>query len=194
MLKNLPLRHRFASLALAVSIVGALASVVPQGEAQALATWYGSWDYVLRHDADGQPQAAFARLRGENGALLWLTCQQQVVEAERPPIPFMAVAVAQKQYLGRSDLRGRSTVYWFDAGSPEVGQWIYRDRYGHVPDAEQVQAFVGKMAQARSLTIELSNYRYETQRHEFRLNGDDTRSIADRFRKDCTDILGEAGK
>jgi hypothetical protein len=135
--------------------------------------------------------AAFARLRGENGSLLWLTCQRQVLEGEEPPVSFITAAIAQKQYLGRSDTRGRSTVYWFDGGSPEVGHWIYRDRYGQIPVPEQVHAFVDRLAQAQSLTVELSNYRYETRTVEFHLNAGDTRNVAERFRKDCRDILGE---
>jgi hypothetical protein len=159
--------------------------------AGAVANWFGSWDYVLRHDAEGQPLAAFARLRGENGSLLWLTCQRQVLESDEPPVSFITAAVAQKQYLGRSDPRGRSTVYWFDGGSPEVGHWVYRDRYGQIPVPEQVHAFVDRLSQAQSLTVELSNYRYETRTVEFHLNAGDTRNVAERFRKDCGDILRE---
>jgi hypothetical protein len=170
------------------SLAGFLA--IPN-EAGAVANWFGSWDYVLRHDAEGQPLAAFARLRGENGSLLWLTCQRRVLDIEQPPVSFITAAVAQKQYLGRSDPRGRSTVYWFDGGSPEVGHWIYRDRYGQIPVPEQVHAFVDRLAQAQSLTVELSNYRYETRKVEFRLNAGDTRNVAERFRKDCGDILRE---
>jgi hypothetical protein len=158
-------------------------------ETHALAIGFGSWDYVLRHDSEGLPQAAFARLRGENGSLLWLTCQRQILERDQSPISFVTAAVAQRQYLGRSDPRGRSTVYWFNGGSPQIGRWIYRDRYGQVPDADQVWGFVDELAQAKSLTIELSNYRYETQRHEFYLNESDTRNLADRFRQDCRDII-----
>ena len=142
----------------------------------------------------GTAQAAFARLRGENGSLLWLTCQRQVLDSDQPPVSFITAAVAQKQYLGRSDPRGRSTVYWFDGGSPEVGHWVYRDRYGQIPEPEQVHAFVDKLAQAQSLTVELSNYRYETQKLEFRLNAGDTKNVADRFRKDCRDILREEAR
>ena len=156
--------------------------------------WLGSWDYVLRHDAEGQPQAAFARLRGEKGSLLWLTCQRQSLDGDQPPVRFSTVAVAQRQYLGRSDPRGRSTVYWFDGGTPEVGHWLYRDRYGQIPEPEEVRAFVEKLAGASSLTVELSNYRYETQKLEFQLEPADTRNVADRFRKDCGDILRESAE
>ncbi|MBB3017330.1 hypothetical protein FHR70_000370 [Microvirga lupini] len=159
-----------------------------------MATWFGSWDYVLKHDDEGQPQAVFVRLRGENGSLLWLTCQRFASESDQRPIPFTTVAVAQKQFLGRSDPNGRSTVYWFDNNGPEVGQWIYRERHGQMPDPAQVRDFVEKLAGAKSLTIELSNYRYETQQHEFRLDPKDTSSVADRFRKDCADILRESDR
>jgi hypothetical protein len=169
-----------------------IASAAPSVESHAIATWFGSWDYVLRHDAEGLPQAAFARLRGENGSLLWLTCQRQVVESDQAPISYVTAAVAQKQFLGRSDSRGRSTVYWFDGGSPEVAHWIYRDRYGQIPDPGQVRAFVDKLSGAKSLTIELSNFRYETRQHEFRFDPKDARTVADRFRKDCNDILRQS--
>jgi hypothetical protein len=189
MLMKQSFHFRIAKLAAGIACLMAMLAV-PK-EADALANSFGSWDYVLRHDAEGQPLAAFARLRGENGSLLWLTCQRQILESDQPPVRFITAAVAQKQYLGRSDSRGRSTVYWFDGGSPEVGHWIYRDRYGQIPEPDQVHAFVNKLAQAQSLTVELSNYRYETRKLEFRLNADDTRNVADRFRKDCRDILHE---
>jgi len=169
----------------AVSISGVTYSSGSYG----LATWFGAWDYVLRHDEEGEPQAAFARLRGDNGSLLWLTCQRLASDADQPPVPFATVAVAQKQFLGRSDTHGRSTVYWFDGGSPEVGHWVYRDRHGQIPDPGQVRAFVDKLAGAQSLTIELSNFRYETRQLDFRFDPKDAKTMADRFRKDCNDIL-----
>ena len=178
-------RLKVVALGAAVSISGMTIS----GESHGLATWFGAWDYVLKHDEEGQPQAAFARLHGENGSLLWLTCQRFASDPDQPSVPFTTVAVAQKQFLGRSDVHGRSTVYWFDGGSPEVGHWIYRDRHGQIPDPGEVRAFVDKMAGAKTLTIELSNYRYETKQHEFRFDPRDAATVADRFRKDCNDIL-----
>jgi hypothetical protein len=53
-----------------------------------------------------------------------------------------------------------------------------------------VRDFVERLAEAKSLTVELSNYRYETQQYEFRFDPKDTMTVADRFRKDCKDILG----
>ena len=193
MLKKLSvhIRSRIAVVAAAFASMGAL--LAASNEAGAVANRFGSWDYVLRHDTEGQPQAAFARLYGENGSLLWLTCQRQVLDSELPPVPFITAAVLQKQYLGRSDPRGRSTVYWFDGGTPEVGHWIYRDRHGQIPDPEQVHAFVERLARAQSLTVELSNYRYETRTLEFRFDAVDTKNVADRFRQDCKDILRENG-
>ncbi|KFG66973.1 hypothetical protein [Microvirga sp. BSC39] len=178
-------RLRVLAMGAAVSVSGMTFSSGSYG----LATWFGAWDYVLRHDDEGQPQAAFARLRGDNGSLLWLTCQRLASDSDKPFATFTTVAVAQKQFLGRSDVHGRSTVYWFDGGSPEVGHWVYRDRHGQIPDPGQVQAFVDKLAGATSLTIELSNFRYETQQHEFRFDPKDAKTMADRFRKDCGDIL-----
>jgi hypothetical protein len=190
MLKKLSSHFRSRMTALAAGGVALMSSAVLPTAAGTVANWFGSWDYVLRHDAEGQPLAAFARLRGENGSLLWLTCQRQVLESDQPPVSFITAAVAQKQYLGRSDSRGRSTVYWFDGGSPEVGHWVYRDRHGQIPEPEQVHAFVDRLAHAQSLTVELSNYRYETRKLEFHLNVSDTRNVADRFRQDCKGILG----
>jgi hypothetical protein len=184
-------RSRIAALTLGFASIAVMIAV--PGEASAVANRFGSWDYVLRHDAEGQPQAAFARLHGDNGSLLWLTCQRQVLDGEPSPVPFITAAVLQKQYLGRSDPRGRSTVYWFDGGSPEVGHWIYRDRHGQISSPEQVHAFVERLAQAQSLTVELSNYRYETRKLEFRLDAGDTKNVADRFRQDCKGILRESG-
>jgi hypothetical protein len=181
-------RLKVVALGAAVSVSG----ITISGESHGLATWFGAWDYVLKHDEEGQPQAAFARLHGENGSLLWLTCQRFASDPDQPPVPFTTVAVAQKQFLGRSDVHGRSTVYWFDGGSPEVAHWIYRDRHGQIPDPGQVRAFVDKLAGAKSLTIELSNFRYETRQHEFRFDPKDARTLADRFRKDCNDILRQS--
>jgi hypothetical protein len=161
-------------------------------ESHGLATLFGSWDYVLRHDDMGQPVAAFARLRGESGAQLWMSCQRSASDPDQAPVPFATVAVAQKHFLGRSDTHGRSTVYWFDGGSPEVAHWIYRERHGQIPDSGRVWTFVEKLAGARSLTIELSNYRYETQQHEFRFDPQEADTVADRFRKDCDNILRES--
>jgi hypothetical protein len=191
MLKKLSPHYRSHMVALAAGGFAMIFSTFFPTAACAVATGFGSWDYVLRHDAEGHLLAAFARLRGEEGSLLWLTCQRQVLDSEEPPVSFIAAAVAQKQYLGRSDSRGRSTVYWFDGGSPEIGHWVYRDRYGQIPEPGQVHAFVDRLAGAQSVTIELSNYRYEPRKLVFRLNAGDTRNVAERFRKDCGDILRE---
>lgn len=187
-------RFSFRFKLLAAGLAAGIASTAFPRESFGLATWVGPWDYVLKHDEEGRPQAAFARLRGENGSLLWLTCQRSASDPDRTAVAFMAVAVAQKQFLGRSDPGGRSTVYWFDNKGPEVGHWIYRDRYGQMPDPAQVRDFVDSLTGAKSLTIELSNYRYETQQYEFRFDPKDTGNVADRFRKDCADILGKGDR
>lgn len=169
----------------------ALAHASLKGEARAVATWFGAWDYVLRHDTDGQAQAAFARLPGENGSLLWLSCSRSAAESDFSTVPSLTVAISQKFYLGRSDLHGRSTVYWFDDGTPEIARWIYRDRHGQIPDRAQTNAFIDRLATAGNLVVELSNFRLEAQRSEFRFNAADTKGVAERFRKDCRDILGD---
>jgi hypothetical protein len=179
---------KFSVLALALGSAWLLAN----GPAQAFATWIGSWDYILRHDPEGQPQAAFARLRGNNEALLWLTCARSSNDSDAPEAMSLTATVSQKGFLGRSTPRGRSTVYWFDNGSPELAYWTYRDKAGQMANAEQVSLFLKKITDAQSLVIELSNYRYETQRSEFRLNAADTKRVAERFRQDCRDIAVRA--
>lgn len=187
MVRRVSLIVRFAAMA-GVALAGCTVSMTGT---HAAAAWFGAWDYVLRQDAEGAPQAALARLRGEAGSTLWLSCSRQAMEDEKPSQAVVTAAVVQKQFLGRSDPRGRSTVYWFDGGSPEVGHWIYRDRSGQIPDPQEVKAFIDRLAQAQSLVVELSNYRYETKAFTFRFDKDDTRNLADRFRKDCRAILGQ---
>lgn len=167
-----------------------IACSIAVGQVQALATWIGSWDYVLRHDEEGKPQAAFARLRGEDEALLWLTCSRMAAGQDLPEAVSMTAAVSQKSYLGISAPRGRSTVYWFDNGSPELSYWVYRGRVGQLANSEQVSLFLEKLSGAQSLVVELSNYRYETQRSEFQFDAADTKAVAERFRQDCRDIAG----
>ncbi|WP_134496217.1 hypothetical protein [Microvirga pakistanensis] len=164
---------------------------VPE-RAQALAAWIGSWDYVLQHDQEGRPKAAFARLRGDDEALLWLTCTRYPNGGETQEALALSATVSQKSYLGRSPLRGRSTVYWFDDGSPELSYWVYREKAGQLASPEQVSRFLERLTGAQSLVIELSNYRYETQRSQFQLNPLDTKRVAERFRQDCRDIAGPA--
>lgn len=164
------------------------------GDAHALATWIGSWDYVLRHDHEGKPQAAFARLQGVDDSLLWLTCSRYSSTGEQPQTVSIAAAVSQKSYLGYSSVRGRSTVYWFDDGSPELGYWMYGGRVGQISDREQVNLFLEKLVGAQTLVVELSNYRLETQRSEFQFDSADTKTVADKFRQDCRAISGLAGE
>lgn len=180
---------KFVGLVAAVLVTGSL----PASRAQALATFIGSWDYVVNHDPDGKPMAAFARLQGVDDSLLWLTCSRYSATGERPQVVSMAAAVSQKGYLGHSSIRGRSTVYWFDDGSPELGYWTYRGRAGHIAGQEQVNRFLDKITGAQTLTIELSNYRLETLRSEFQFDSADTKAVADKFRQDCRTISGLAG-
>lgn len=178
---------KLSHLALALGMTCSIAI----GQAWAFATWIGSWDYVLRHDQEGKPQAVFARLRGDNEALLWLTCSRIPAGDDHSGIMSMTAAVSQRSYLGPSASRGRSTVYWFDDGSPELSYWVYRGKVGQLANSEQVALFLDKLSGAQSLVIELSNYRYETQRSEFQFSAADTKAVAERFRQDCRDIAGE---
>lgn len=180
------LPSRMRNVALTCSMIGSFAIC----QAQAMAMWIGSWDYVLRNDADGKPQAVFARLRGDGDALLWLTCSKFSQNGDDQAITSVAAAVSQKAYLGYSSSRGRSTVYWFDNGSPELGYWIYRDRVGHISGWGQVTALLDKLTNTQKMVIELSNYRYEAQRSEFTFNENDTKTVAERFRQDCQNIIG----
>ncbi len=59
-------------------------------------------------------------------------------------------------------------------------------------DAEQVAAFLDRLTEARTLVIELSNFRYETKRSEFQFDTVDTKAVAERFRQDCGDIASRA--
>lgn len=179
---------RLSGLAVVLGTMGMLAA----DRAQALATWIGSWDYVLQHDQEGKPRAAFARLRGDDEALLWLTCARFPSGGETQEALALSATVSQKSYLGRSPLRGRSTVYWFDDGSPELSYWVYREKAGQLANAEQVSRFLERLTGAQSLVIELSNYRFETQRSQFQFNPVDTKRVAERFRQDCRDIAGPA--
>ncbi|WP_243374079.1 hypothetical protein [Microvirga solisilvae] len=181
---------KLSGLVVAALVIGSLIA----SRAQALATFIGSWDYVVRHDPDGRPQAAFARLQGVDDSLLWLTCSRYSATGEQPQIVSMAAAVSQKGYLGHSSVRGRSTVYWFDGGSPELGYWIYRGRIGQIADQEQVNLFLDRIASAQTLTVELSNYRLEPLRSEFQFDTADTKTVADKFRQDCRTISGLAGE
>lgn len=177
-----------SSLAL---VLGAAWFFAPE-RAQALATWIGSWDYVVRHDQEGRPQAAFARLRGDNEALLWLTCARSSADNDAPDTVSLSATVSQKGFLGRSAPRGRSTVYWFDDGSPELSYWVYRDKAGQMSSTEQVSRFLDRLKGAQTLVIELSDYRYEARRSAFQFDPADTKAVAERFRQDCRDIAGLA--
>lgn len=177
---------KFSCLALALGVTFFLLT----GRACALATWIGSWDYVVHHDQEGKPQAAFARLRGDNEALLWLACSRMPAGDDLSEMMSIMAMVSQRGYLGLSSPRGRSTVYWFDNGSPELSYWVYRERAGQLANSEQISAFLEKLSRAQSFVIELSNYRYETQRSEFQFNSADTKVVTDRFRQDCQDIAG----
>lgn len=163
-------------------------------QARALATFIGSWDYMVKHDPEGMPQAAFARLQGIDDSLLWLTCSRYSANEDQPQKVSMAAAVSQKGYLGHSSLRGRSTIYWFDDGSPELGFWIYNGRVGQIAGREQVNLFLDRIVGAETLTIELTNYRLEPLRSEFRFDAADTKTLADKFRQDCRAISSAAGE
>ncbi|MXQ11691.1 hypothetical protein [Microvirga makkahensis] len=177
---------------LGVAVLLGAAGMFASNKAEALDTWIGSWDYVLQHDQEGRPSAAFARLRGDDEALLWLTCARYPTDGKAQKAVSLSATVSQKSYLGRSPSRGRSTVYWFDDGSPELSYWVYRERAGQIASAEQVTRILEKMTDAQSLVIELSNYRYETLRSQFQFNPLDTKRVAERFRQDCRAIAGPA--
>jgi hypothetical protein len=182
--------HRASSIRCAVA--GALACLVGSGfaaGAQAGATSFGSWEYAVDRLAEGRSEAVYARTRSDDGAYLWLACTK-VVDEGRPPVISMTATVAQRQYLGKSDPRGRSTVYWFDDGGPEVSNWTYRDHYGQMSGREPVKGFLEKLMEAETLVVELSDYRLNRRASKFKLNREDTQSIADRFRKDCATLSG----
>ncbi len=182
--------HRSSSIRCAIA--GALACLVGYGVsagAQAAATSFGSWEYAVNRDAEKRSEAVYARTRSDDGAYLWLACTK-VFDEEHPAAISVTATVAQRQFLGKSSPRGRSTVYWFDDGSPEVSNWTYRDHYGQMSGGEPVKGFLEKLTDAETLVVELSDYRLDRRPSKFKLNREDTRSVADRFRKDCGALPG----
>jgi hypothetical protein len=107
---------------------------------------------------------------------------------DEPPQVAVAATVMQKAYLGPSDNKGRSTVYWLDDRPPEVSPWIYRDRYGQLRGEDQVMGFVASLATAQTFIVELANYRLEPRSVKFALDPGETRAVAERFSKDCRSI------
>jgi hypothetical protein len=147
-----------------------------------------TWNYALQTDQGGLPNRALAQVRGEEGSSLWLSCTRVAGDEGEQPQAALAVTVMQKAFLGPSDPRGRSTVYWLDDRPPEVSRWIYRDRYGQLRGENEVMDFVTSLATAKTLIVELANYRLEPQSARFILEPDETRAVAERFSKDCQAI------
>ena len=147
-----------------------------------------AWNYALQTDQGGLPHRALAQVRGEEGGSLWLSCTRVAGDEGDPPQAAVAVTVMQKAYLGPSDPKGRSTVYWLDDHPPEVSHWVYRDRYGQLRGEDQVMNFVASLATAQTLIVELANFRLEPRSVKFVLDPGETNAIADRFSKDCRSI------
>ncbi|WP_262027338.1 hypothetical protein [Microvirga sp. Mcv34] len=146
-----------------------------------------TWNYALQTDQDGAPNRALAQVRGEGGSSLWFSCTKVSAEDE-PPQVAVAATVMQRAYLGPSDNRGRSTVYWLDDHPPEVSHWVYRDRYGQLRGEDQVMGFVTSLATAQTLIVELANFRLEPQSVRFYLDPGETQAVVERFSKDCRTI------
>jgi len=177
--------HRTIILA-AICGLGAAASgsVAIAATTEALRTW----NYALQSDQGGLPKRALAQVRGEEGGSLWLSCTRVAGDEGEAPQAAVAVTVMQKAYLGQSDSKGRSTVYWLDDHPPEVSHWIYRDHYGQLRGEEQVMNFVESLATAQTLIVELANFRLEPRSVKFALDPGETSAIAERFSKDCRSI------
>jgi hypothetical protein len=166
-----------------------LGAAVPEPSAEAATTGaLRTWNYALQTDHGGLPNRALAQVRGEEGSSLWLSCTRVAGDEGEPPQAALAVTVMQKAFLGPSDPRGRSTVYWLDDRPPEVSHWIYRDRYGQLRGENDVMAFVTSLATAKTLIVELANFRLEPQSAKFVLEPVETQAVAERFSKDCRSI------
>ncbi|MPR12974.1 hypothetical protein [Microvirga tunisiensis] len=177
--------HRTTALVLA-SMLGL---VVPDLSAVSATTGsLRTWNYALQTDQSGLPNRALAQVRGEEGSSLWFSCTKVAGEEGEPLQVALAATVMQRAYLGPSDAKGRSTVYWFDDRPPEVAHWVYRDRYGQLRGEGEVMGFVASLATAQTLIVELANYRLEPQSVKFALAPDETKTIAERFSKDCRTI------
>lgn len=147
-----------------------------------------AWNYALQTDQGGAPNRALAQVRGEEGSSLWLSCTRVVGDEGDPPQAAVAVTVMQKAYLGPSDPKGRSTVYWLDDHPPEVSHWVYRDRYGQLRGEDQVMNFVASLTTAQTLIVELANFRLEPRSVKFILDPGETQTVTERFSKDCRSI------
>lgn len=166
-----------------------LGAVVPEPSAEAATTSaFRTWNYALQSDQSGQPNRALAQIRGEEGSSLWLSCTRVAGEEGEPPQAAVALTVMQKAYLGQSDSRGRSTVYWLDDRPPGVSHWVYRDRYGQLRGENEVMDFMTSLATAQRLIVELANFRLEPQSVKFVLDPDETQAVSERFSKDCQSI------
>jgi hypothetical protein len=174
-----------------ITLVSACTLGVAASDLSATAATTGTlrtWNYALQTDQGGLPNRALAQIRGEEGSSLWLSCTRVAADEGDPPQAAVAVTVMQKAYLGPSDPKGRSTVYWLDDHPPEVSHWVYRDRYGQLRGEDQVMGFVASLTTAQSLIVELANYRLEPQSVKFALDPAETNAIAERFSKDCRSI------
>ncbi|MGO4572592.1 hypothetical protein [Microvirga sp. 2TAF3] len=175
----------------AVGVVVLAGIVMPSGAAPAGVKSDGAWDYTVKSDYTGDPQMVMARLRNQDGSALWISCTRRVgLDLETSTVSYAATVTA-KRFLGSSEAKGRSTVYWFDENPPEVSNWIYRDRYGQLRDPEAIRGFVRKLVGSEKLVIELSNYRYEGMKSEFKLERDETRAVTERFSQDCGSLASK---
>jgi hypothetical protein len=145
----------------------------------------GAWDYAAQAAEDGSLNRVLARLTGEEGSALWLTCTRVVADEGAPPEALVAATITQKGYLGPSDPKGRSTVYWLDKQPPEVSYWVYRDRYGQLREPDKVKSFVASLTTAETLIVDLADYRLESRSVKFALKPNETKTIAERFERDC---------
>ena len=147
-----------------------------------------TWNYALQTDPSGVPSRALAQVRGEEGSSLWLSCTRVAGGEGDPPQAAVAVTVMQKAYLGPSDPKGRSTVYWLDDRPPEVSHWIYRDRYGQLRGEDQVMGFVASLATAQTPYCGACELSSRAAEREIRSRSRRDSGVAERFSKDCRSI------
>jgi len=177
--------NNMASRAIAAALFAAWLPVAPGLAAGP------KWEYAMQDGTDGRSRSVYARLAGEGPSYLWLACTRTIFEDERASQFTLTAAVAQRQFLGQSDTRGRTTVYWFDDQPPEASAWIYSDKYGKLIGEQAVRDFALRLTTAQKLKVELSNYRYESVKLDFQLDPNETKVIVDQFKRDCANLRSE---
>ncbi len=179
------MRVAFQSMTSCLLVCGfwTVAFNIPSDAAMAVVS--GTWTYASQTTEDGSISRVMARLMGEEKSALWLSCTRVAGEGSEPPETAVAATITQKAYLGASEPKGRSTVYWLDQKPPEMSYWVYRDRYGQLRDQDKVKSFVASLTTVETLIVDLADYRLEPRSVKFSLKPSETKAILEQFTKDC---------